>query len=160
MQRYASVSTTGNPSGSIPPGAMAPLSEPTVITYSTNAQYKLNVSIPNLLKDGDPSKYISVGYVRVWNDHSNANAGNSNISNPAYTQFNGPNQNQLIWGTSGTWIQPVGSGTVSSGPMYSDYTAALVPQTFEVTEVYWVVEVPVGTPEGVYRATVTITLWS
>ncbi len=158
MQRYASISTSGNPSGSIPPGSVQGLSEPTTIYYSTNSQYKLNVSIPNLLKDGDPTKFISVGYVQVWNDHSNADGSNSMIS--SWTQVTGPDAQMLIWGTGVTWIQPVGSGTVTSGPMYSDYTAAITPEAFEVTQVWWAVEVPVGTPEGVYRATVTITLWS
>lgn len=159
IQRYASVSVSGNPSGSIPPGA-APtlLLVPTTVMYSTNVQYKLNVSIPNLYRNGNPLlNFIAPTYVDVWNDHSNA-PGNSNISVP--TAFNGPNLNQIIWGTEFTWIQPVGSGTVSAGPQYSDYSAAIVPEPFEVTEVWWTVEVPVGTTEGVYRGTITITLWS
>ena len=158
-QRYVSLSVSGNPSGSIPPGGIGPLSEPTMVAYSTNVQYKLNVSIPHLYKDGivGPT-YIAAGYVQVWNPHSNADFTNSNIS--SWTQFNGPNLNQIVWGTGSTWIAPVGSGIVTSGPMYSDYTAAMVPEPFEVTEIRWVVEVPVGTQEGVYRGTITITLWS
>jgi hypothetical protein len=159
IRRYASLSISGSPSGSIPPGALAGLPDPTVIHYSTNVQYKLNVSIPHLYKDGIPGPvYIAAPYVQVWNDHSNADGTNSNIS--AYTNFAGANRNQFVWGTVGSWIQPVGSGIESAGPMYSDYTAAAVPEPFEVTEVWWAVEVPVGTPEGIYRATITITLWS
>ncbi len=157
VEQYASLAVSGNPSGSIPPGSVASLAQPSVISYSSNAQYQLNVSIPNLHRNGNPLlEFISVGFVQVLNNHSNANAGNSNIS--AWQQFLGENQAQIIWGFPGSWIQPVGSGTVSAGPMYSDYTAAMVPEPFEVTRVWWSVEVPAGTLEGIYRATITITI--
>jgi len=157
VQQYASISVSGNPSGSIPPGSIAALTQPSVISYSSNSEYKLNVSIPHLYLNGNPLlNYISVGYVHVLNNHTNANAGNSNVS--MWQQFLGENQAQIVWGTPGTWIQPVGSGTESAGPMYSDYTAATVPEPFEVTRLWWSVEVPAGTPEGIYRATITVSI--
>ena len=58
VQRYGSLSVSGNPSGSIPPGASAILATPSRITYSTNVVYQLNVSIPNLLKEGNPALNI------------------------------------------------------------------------------------------------------
>ncbi len=157
VQRYASLSVSGNPAASIPPGATAQLATPSVLAYSSNAQYKLNVSIPHLYLNGNPLlNFITVGNVRVLNNHTNANAANSNIS--AWQQFLGENNAQIVWGTESSWIQPVGSGTVSAGPMYSDYTAVMVPETFEVTRVWWEIHVPAGTPEGVYRGTITVSI--
>jgi hypothetical protein len=160
VQRYAALSTSGNPSASILPGGNEILNSPTYITYSTNSQYKLNVSIPNLYKNGNPAslQWIPATSVEVFNSHPNAKIDNSNLS--SWKFFNAPNTNQIIWGTQITWIQPVANGTMSAGPYYSDFTAASKSQSFQITELMWAVLVPGSTQEGIYRGTITIILWS
>jgi hypothetical protein len=93
--------------------------------------------------------------VAVNNTHPNADAASSEIYQ--WLSFAGPDQDLLIWGTSGFTVQPVGNGTVSAGQDYSDFTAF---GAFQATEVRWRVTVPPGTAEGTYRAIITITLWS
>jgi hypothetical protein len=160
VQRYVSLSVTGNPSGSIPPGSpLTALANPSVLAYSSNSPYRLNVSIPHLYKNGNPasSDWIPVGDVWVHNMHSNA-FGHSGIAAPQ--SFPGEDLPLMIWGTAPATIPPVGNGTVSAGPDYSDYTAAAVPEPFEYTIVQWYVAVDAGTPEGIYWATISITIWA
>jgi hypothetical protein len=159
VKRYGSISVTGNPSGSIPPGASAILVTPSRITYSSNSPYQLNVSIPNLLKDGNPGIFIPATYVSVLNDQDDADATNSDIWD--WTPFDGANNGWCIWGLEGvSMLPPPLHGTVSAGPIYTDYTAAMLALPFQPTPVRWQVVVPAGTPEGVYQATITITMWS
>lgn len=158
-QRYAAISVLGNPTGSIPPGSSDVLVTPNLITYSSNAQYQLNVSIPNLYKNGDTGSpfFILATWVSVLNDQPDADGSNSDTWD--WTTFTAPNDDLCIWGLeSGTYIGPSGHGTVSAGPDYSDFTVA--PGVFQPTPLRWQVSVPAGTPEGTYRATITITLWS
>ena len=155
---YASISVSGSPGGSVPPGtANYALPDPIQIHYSTNSKYYVNVSIPHLYKDGIVGPiYIDATDVSVRNTHSNAVVANSDMA--VQTPIPGPNSDICIWGT----VVPVGpvfstnNGTELAGPGYSDYTAW---PAFEVTEVYWWVTVQVGLPEGVYRGTITITVW-
>jgi hypothetical protein len=159
VQRLASLSVSGSPAGSIPPGATDILSAPSLISYSSNMPCQLNVSIPDLVKDGSPGTTIPATFVDVINTHSTATNLNSDIW--SWVAFSAANDNLCVWGQeSGTYVGPVGNGTVSAGGWYSDLTAARRPEAFEATSVLWRVEVPAGTPEGVYRATITITLWS
>ena len=159
VERFGALSVSGNPAGSIPPGAQAELTTPSSITYSANSIYKLNVSIPNLLKIGNPALNIPATYVDVRNIHSTVDFTYSDIWD--WTAFLGSGDQLCIWGQEfGTSVAPAGNGTVSAGPWYTNYTAADLGQAFEVTQVSWRVEVPPGTEEGVYRATITITLWS
>jgi hypothetical protein len=162
VQRLASLSVMGNPSGSIPPGGNAQLGTPNYIYYSSNAMYQLNVSIPHLYKNGNPASpnWIPATSVRVQNQHTDATAIYSDIS-AAFTPFSAPNNDLCIWGKDiGTYIGPVGNGTITAGPSYTDFTAVSLAQPFEVTPLWWWVWVPIGTPEGIYRGTITITLWS
>ncbi len=155
VKKFASISVSGTPTGSIPPGATEILSSPTYVSYSMNSEYMLNVSIPHLLKDGNPGLNITAGNVQVNNTHPNAMASNSDIF--SWQAFPGPGQDQSIWGLPGDTVEPAGNGTESAGPDYSDFTAY---GSFQATEVRWMVSVPVSTQEGVYRAIITITLWS
>lgn len=157
IKEHAAISVSGSPGGSAPPGTVNfALTNPSQISYSTNSDYFVNVSIPHLYKDGilGPD-YIPATDVQVRNTHSRAISTNSDIS--AQTAFAGPNMDLCVWGKQiGVTIFPAYNGTESAGPSYSDYTEW---PAFEVTEVYWWVSVPVGLPEGVYRGTITVTLW-
>jgi len=159
VQRYAALSVSGNPTGSIPPGSSAILGTPSLVTYSSNTPYQLNVSIPDLYRNGDTGSpyFIGAVYVSVLNEQPDADGTNSDTWD--WTSFIAANDNLCVWGLeSGTYISPPGHGTVTAGPFYTDFTAA--PGPFQPTPVRWQVIVPAGTPEGVYRGTITITLWS
>ncbi len=159
VQRYAALSVSGNPTGSIPPGSSAILATPSRITYSSNTPYQLNVSIPNLYKDGNVASpyWIPAAWVSVMNDQGDDTNANSDIWD--WRPFVGPNDAWCIWGLeSGTYLSMPGHGTVTAGPFDTDYSMAPLP--FQPTPVMWQVGVPAGTPEGVYRGTITITLWS
>ncbi|MFO7619011.1 MAG: hypothetical protein R6W91_05085, partial [Thermoplasmata archaeon] len=156
VKKYASITSWGNPSRSIPPGATETLESPSYLSYSINSAYTLNVSIPHLFKDANPLlSNITADNVQVNNTHPNANALNSEIS--VWTAFAGSNVARCIWGKPGSTLPPVGNGTMSAGTNYTDYTHS---GAFEYTQVWWRVTVPAATPEGTYRATITITLWS
>ena len=161
VQRYASLLVSGNPSGSIPPGSSAILATPTLITYSSNMPYQLNVSIPNLYLNGDIASphLIPANAVSVMNEQGDDDNFNSDIWD--WRTFNNPNDAWCIWGLeSGTYMSMPGHGTVTAGPYDTDFTYAQVSLPFEPTPVRWQVVVPGGTAEGVYRGTITITLWS
>ena len=161
INEYASVSVVGSPGGSAPPGVTDfALTTPSQIYYSSNSPYYVNVSIPHLYKDGNPASlnWIPATDVKVHNTHSGATTTNSDIS--LQIAFMGPNVDLCIWGKNpGILISPTNHGTQMAGPDYSDYTADSMSLPFEVTEVYWWVTVPAGLPEGVYRGTITVTLW-
>ncbi|MFO7619413.1 MAG: hypothetical protein R6W91_07170, partial [Thermoplasmata archaeon] len=140
VNRYASVSVSGNPVGSIPPGATATLASPSYISYSINAPYTLNVSIPHLLKDSNPAQNITANNVQVNNTHFIADGSNSEINN--WAAFSGPDQARCIWGLPGVSIDPAGNGTESAGPGYSNFTAY---GSFQATQVFWRVTVPPST---------------
>jgi hypothetical protein len=157
IKKYASIRSWGNPSGSVPPGSVAYLASPTYISYSMNAPYTLNISIPHLYKDANPAlNFIPSGNVAVLNSHPNNDSGFTDLW--AWTPFTVPNDEFCIWGhVSGAYTVPApGNGKQSAGEGYTDFTVPL----FEVTSVQWRVTVEAGTPEGTYRATITITLWS
>ncbi|MCK5310118.1 MAG: hypothetical protein KAJ64_05675, partial [Thermoplasmata archaeon] len=158
INEYASVSVIGSPGGSVPPGVTDyALSTPSRIYYSTNAPYTLNVSVPNIYKDGNPASpnWIDASDVKVQNTHVDADITNSEI-HTFPTPFVGPGDDLHIWWIAGAPVNPTNHGTEMAGPTHSDFSAA---GAFEVTEVYWWITVPAGLPEGVYRGTITITLW-
>ncbi|MBA3045437.1 MAG: right-handed parallel beta-helix repeat-containing protein [Candidatus Thermoplasmatota archaeon] len=161
IKEYASVSVSGTPGGSAPPGTVNyTMATPSQISYSTNSQYYMNVSIPHLYLNGDSASpyFIPATDVQVQNTHSRATSSNSD----AFSQiaFAGSNNGICIWGTESPVapIAPVYNGTESAGPGYSDFTADSMSMAFEVTEVYWWVSIPAGLPEGTYRATITLTV--
>ncbi|MDO9537650.1 MAG: NosD domain-containing protein, partial [Thermoplasmata archaeon] len=161
IKEFASISSSGNPTGSAPPGTVAyHLSNPSNIRYSSNTPYFVNISIPDLHQNGDPlnPKFIPATSLQVQNMHSLA-VGSSNIS--SQTQFLGANLTLCVWGLSGSPGTPIAApnnGTESAGPMYSDYSAAIVSQSFEFTVIEWWIDVPAGISQGVYIGTITLTI--
>jgi hypothetical protein len=159
VKKNAKISSWGTPSGNIPPGSVATiLDSPSYIQYSINAPYTLNVSIPNLHREGNPAfNFIPSGHVAAQNSHPNSDPANSDMD--TWAAFNVPNSDVCIWGQRvlGTWTVPAPeNGNYAAGPYYTDF---LYP-AFQTTWVEWAVTVDAGTPEGTYRGTITITLWS
>jgi parallel beta-helix repeat protein len=159
IKKFASISSTGNPTGSAPPGTTNfHLSNPMTIYYSSNTQYYIRVSIPDLHLNGDllnPNN-IPATNLEIRNLHSLAISTSSDIS--GQTPFAGANTPLYVWGlSSGTPLANPLHGTESAGPLYTDYSGALSPP-FRLTIVDWWIDVPVGISSGVYRGTITLTI--
>jgi hypothetical protein len=154
IQKAVSISVTGNPSGNAPPGTTDnPMTTNSRIVYSSNTNYWVNVSIPNLLKNGVGPENIAATEVSIQNIHANA-AGFSDLS-VLQTHIAGANTNMFVWGASGVPIAPSNNGLESAGPLESDFTEGA---GLAYTELRWWVSVPGATTEGIYRAVITITI--
>jgi|GEM_PF-1372587 len=161
IKEALSISVLGNPNGAAPPGtANYLLSDPSNITYSSNTNYWINISIPNLYKDGDIMSpyWIPATNLMLQNTHPSATGSNSDIPMPAGVP--GAGVDICAWGISGPVVpmSPVMNGTVSAGPS-SDFIEFWygVP---DFTTIYWWVTIPPGQAEGLYQATITITVES
>jgi len=154
IQQAVSVFVTGNPSGNAPPGTLNNLmTTNSNIVYSSNAEYWVNVSIPDLLRNGVGPNNIAATEVSVQNIHIDA-AGFSDIAGPL-TPIVGANTPMYVWGAAGdVGINPANNGLVSAGPVMTDYTNPLV----AYTELTWWVSVPGATPEGIYWAVITVSI--
>jgi len=158
VQTLSSVTVTGNPSGAAPPGTWDnPMVETSQITYSSNAPYFVNVSIPDLYLGGNPASldWIPATDVSVMNIEPRADAATSGID--GWTYFTGPNTYLYVWGLNLAPLAPVGNGTISNGVYISDYNAAAnAANTY--TELAWRVTVIAGTPEGMYWGVITVSI--
>ncbi len=160
IKQFASISSMGSPTGSAPPGETGYYLGSCELHYSSNVAYFVTVSIPDLHMNGDPlnPKYIPVNSLYIQNFHSLA-PGYSDIESMTY--FSLPNSPMNIWGIGNPIPTPITvpiHGTESSGPLYSDYTAAAMGAAFETTEFGWWIDVPVSVSAGVYRAIITVTI--
>lgn len=160
IKKFAQVSSTGNPSGSAPPGtANFHLSNPVTIYYSSNTQTYVTVAIQDLHLNGDPleTHMITANNLAIRNTHSLAIPATSDVA--LQTDFTAANAPLYVWGiSSGTPLAAPFHGTESAGPAYTDYSAGATFSAFELTVVDWWVDVPISTSSGVYRGTITITI--
>jgi len=154
--RSTNISVSGNPSGSVPPGtngyALSPYS---FINYSANIPYYLNASITDLARFGGG------GIISATNVSANLT---SILANNTNSEMNGTAQYMQgvdievgVWGNSSLavqyWTLPAPmNGTTAHGPWGSDYN------NFGPTQIQWYIDVPAGTPEGMYEATITFTI--
>ncbi|MDD4308373.1 MAG: hypothetical protein PHU53_06160 [Thermoplasmata archaeon] len=156
IQSAVSLSVTGNPSGNAPPGTTDnPMTAPSRIVYSSNAEYFVNVSIPNLYMNGviGAPDFIPAIDVSIQNTHVDVNAGNSDFS--VQTHITGANTNMYVWGAPlDVGIPPANNGLVSAGPIMTDYTTPLAAWT----DLNWWVDVAPGTAEGIYWGVITISI--
>ncbi|MFO7619579.1 MAG: GLUG motif-containing protein [Thermoplasmata archaeon] len=159
VKEYATIFTAGNPGGSAPPGAMNhQLPNSCKIHYSVNTNYTVRISITDLHLNGNlaDTNKIPAQNMTILNNHTLA-PGNSEIFE--MRAFAGPNIALYIWNSTGhNNISAPLNGLQSAGPGYSDYSVGFDPLLFEATEVVWWVSVPGGLPEGIYRATITLTI--
>jgi hypothetical protein len=156
LQQAVSVSVSGNPSGNAPPGTIDnAMTSTSQITYSSNAQYWVNVSIPHLYKDGIVGpNYIPANNVSVQNIAMTVNATNSYISLARHFPI-APNTPMNVWGLNATKLNPTGNGTTSVGQWVTNFNAGgLGYNTY--TELSWWVTVIAGTQEGIYWGVITI----
>jgi hypothetical protein len=152
VQMAVSISASGNPTGNAPPGGSTVLEPYTSITYSSNTPYFVNVTLQNnLLLNGVGPVNIPTTNLFVQNVHGDANVANSEISGPL--NIPAPLTERYVWGLPATPIAPSGHGTISAGPLDSDFTT---PGT--VTELEWSVNVP-AVQEGVYWTFIIVTIY-
>ncbi len=159
IKEYGAVSSVGSPTGSAPPGTIDhPLGPDCTVYFSANTPHFLTLSIPDLHMNGDAldPRLIPATNVKLQNTHSLAMATNSDMH--LATPIPGSGVPLYIWGQAGTPLPAPVHGTESAGPLYSDYSAAAIPELFEVTEISWWINVPVSVAQGTYRSTITITI--
>ncbi|MCK4758151.1 MAG: hypothetical protein KAS67_06855, partial [Thermoplasmata archaeon] len=150
---FTNVTVSGNPAGNAPPGSTAQLGPNSQITCAANIDYYLNVSIPNLPRLGGGLP-IDATYVSINTTSAYATDVNSMIVGDG-VPFPGANQNLSIWGNTsqaapGDWVVPAPlNSTTAHGPQGEDY------QNIGATEIEWWIDVPGGTAEGIYQATIT-----
>ena len=161
IDETVSISATGNPAGNAPPGSgVVALANPSIITYSANTDYWVNVSIPHLYENGNDASlnWINCDDVHVQNMCPNVTASNSDID----VQITMPiveDQDVYVWGQALTPILAPSNGTTAAGPFITNYNAPLWLEN-DYTQLDWAVEVLASIPEGIYWATITITIES
>lgn len=159
IQKNVGVSVIGNPSCSAPPGTVDnAMSMNSVVTYSANMPYWVNVSIPHLYQNGligAPNR-IGAGNVSIENLNPLAGPVNSYLSAPVHFP-KAENTAMNVWGRNATFVQPAGNGTVSAGPWLTDYNAVSLGYD-AYTELQWWVTIGASVPEGVYIAVITFSV--
>ena len=165
IEKQVAISVTGNPTGNTPPGSSdVALTTPSQITYSANTDYWVNVSIPNLLENGVGPADILATNVGVANSNVFAAQTYTEINAADYLvgrTFTGANQELCVWGNRSlaqTFIDAPSNGSVSFGPFGSDYNAVWTNGAMMTTQLDWWITVPGSTTEGVYWATIMITI--
>jgi len=163
VKEAVAISAIGNPTGNAPPGSSdVPLGPQSIITYSANTPYWVNVSIPNLLLGGVGPQNIPAADIAIRNDHINASYSNSDIGQTplAGRHFTGPGAEWSVWGNRSlptTYMSAPLNGTIAGGEWGSDYSALTVPGV-QVTLISWWASVGL-VPEGVYWATITFSIY-
>ena len=154
VKQAISITIAGDPSGDAPPGANGVSLGSNVISYSTNAYYWVNVSIPDLQRVGGGDS-IPANNLQVHNTNSLAVGTTSDIDTSEY--FLGPNAERCVWGVApATSLPPVGNGTMTFGPWGSNYNYYDNPGGTTVID--WYIDVPVSLQQGIYQATITYSI--
>lgn len=168
VNRAVSIAVSGNPTGNAPPGTNGVvMANPSIITYTANTNYTVNVSINNLLLNGIGPQFIGATNLSVANSHPNATNLYSELNGSAFPtgrNFTAPGVDWLVWGNTsnpgapGPWdeLNPPYNGTFSAGPWVSNYNT---PANY-TTYVNWWANVPAGIPEGMYWSIITYTIWN
>ncbi|MCK5038316.1 MAG: hypothetical protein KAS16_04395, partial [Thermoplasmata archaeon] len=151
--QYTNITVAGNPSGNAPPGSVGvQLGPNSQITCMANRDYYVNVSVPDLARVGGGSPILATN-LAVNTTSAFATDVNSEILG-AGVYFPGANMTLSVWGNTSQgpadWMvaAPLNS-TTAHGPQGEDF------QTLGPTEIEWWIDVPGGTAEGVYQATIT-----
>jgi hypothetical protein len=157
VNEAVSISVTGNPTLNAPPGTVSTLMNfPSIITYSSNARYWVNVSLVDDLYFGGSPPGPSIGATNISVLNFAPEAGTPGASDIAViTTFIGPGflNDLCVWGNripGVPLLEPL-NGTQTSGPWRTDYHTPGV-----TTQVNWYAAVPAGIPEGLYWTVITM----
>ena len=163
VDETVSIAVTGNPSGNAPPGSgITPLANPSIISYSANTAYWVNMSIPNLYENGliTALDWIDCDDVYAWNSQVNSTAVNTDFFGGYIAMPIVQNTDAYIWADNvGTDIPMAApnNGTNAAGPDVTNYNAPLWGED-DFTQIDWAVDVQAATPEGVYWGVITFTI--
>ena len=160
IDETVSVLVSGNPAGNAPPGSgLTALANPSIITYSTNTDYWVNVSIPHLYENG-----IDLAPNRIDCDDVYVQNMCVNASTPANSDLEFqvpmpivPKTDVYVWGQDFTPIAAPSNGTTAAGPYITNFNAPIWLLN-DYTQLDWAVDVQAGTAEGIYWGIITITI--
>ena len=166
VNKFTNVTVAGNPTGNAPPGSSAvELTGETAITYAANLPYYVNVSVEDLLSGGNTITADNLGVTISGTSTSYLLATNatSEIHAAQYgwgVNFTAADDPLSVWGniTAGGFMPAPQNGTFQHSSWASDYW--VLTNYYDSTKVLWYVAVPGATPEGVYTATITVTVES
>ncbi len=154
------ITVSNNPSVNAPPGSVSQAFDSnSLITYSANIPYHVNVSIERLNLTTDDTKFIPASNVNAslvdmypvgfdLEPYTEINATWGAAGRP----FAAANTERMVWGNTSqaTELVPApNNGTAAHGPVYSNFNG------YGATEVAWWINVPGATAEGIYQATIT-----
>jgi hypothetical protein len=158
INEMVSISVSGNPTRNAPPGSpIALMANPSIITYSCNLPYWVNVSLVDDLYLGGSPPGPMVGATNISVINVAPDAGLPVASDiAALTPFAGPGliNDLCIWGSSmppGIPVNEPLNGTQTSGPWRTNYFTPGI-----TTQVNWWAAVPAGIQEGMYWTVITI----
>ncbi len=156
VNQAISISIAGNPSGDAPPGSNGVYLGSNVITYSTNTNYWVNMSIPDLDKAGGGSS-IPASNLQVQNTNGLSTLPSASEIG-AQTYFSGADQKLCVWGISGPAVPLAspGNGTTAHGPWGSNYNNYGDPGG--TTSIDWYIDLPSSLQSGIYTATITYSI--
>ncbi|MCK4717526.1 MAG: hypothetical protein KAT70_02560, partial [Thermoplasmata archaeon] len=139
IYKYISITSGGSPAGSFPPGGAAQMfTNPSTMTYSANCENAINVSMTNLLKVGDPTKWIDANKLAVQNFNGKLSdgsggpfsyysdiqsAGTNNWGDPVFFTGPGISNSLYAWGENVppiTYLASPGWGQYAFGPRSGD----------------------------------------
>ncbi len=154
------ITVSNNPSVNAPPGSVSQAFDSnSLITYSANIPYHVNVSIERLNLTTDDTKFIPASNVNA----SLVDMYPVGFDLEPYTEINStwgaagrpfaaPGAERMVWGNTSqaTELVPApNNGTAAHGPVYSNFDG------YGATEVAWWISVPGATSEGIYQASIT-----
>ncbi len=133
IYRFTSVSASGNPSVTGYPGFTYAMTPSTIVTYSSNADFHMNVSLVDDLWNAGNTASIAARNVAInWTGHVP----------DSYVSFAGSGSANAIWIIGD-------SATLVSAPLND---------TSQSITVYWQITIPAGTIADTYSATVNYTI--
>ncbi len=130
VYRFTSVSASGNPRATGYPGLTYVMSPSTTVTYSSNADFRLNVSIDDLWNSANTASISAANVAINWTGH---------VPN-SYVYFTGAGSPIWIFGSP------------------SSFEPAPLNGTSQTITVYWRIDIPAGTLPDTYSSPVNYTI--
>ncbi len=158
VNKAISISITGNPGAEGTPGTNGVYLGSNTIEYSTNTDYWVNVSIPNLYLYGNEASPYFISADKLQVENTNGLSYLPLVSDiDAATYFSGPDLKWCVWGSSaGGALQAPGNGTTAHGPWGSNYNN--YGSGDGSTTVEWYVDLPGALVAGTYEATISYSI--